>query len=70
VLERAGTLHALDRGATAVRFFPTKTNISIVGFEVLMAVVIKSSVFRDVRPCSPVKLSRSSRGKCRLHIQG
>jgi hypothetical protein len=40
------------------------------GFEVLTAVVVKSSIFRDITPCSPLKVRRSLEGTCRLHLQG
>jgi hypothetical protein len=30
----------------------------VVGFEVLTAVVMKSSIFWDVSPCSPLKVNR------------
>jgi hypothetical protein len=41
-----------------------------VGFEVLTAVVMKSSVFRDITPCSPLKVNSRFGGTCRLHLQG
>jgi hypothetical protein len=41
-----------------------------VGFEVLTAVVVKSCIFWDVTPCSPLKLNRRFGGTCRLHLQG
>jgi hypothetical protein len=34
-----------------------KTYASIVGFEVLTAAVIKSSIFWDITPCSPLKVN-------------
>jgi hypothetical protein len=40
-----------------------------VGFEVLTAVVMKSSVFWDKMPCSPLKINRHFGGTC-LHLQG
>jgi hypothetical protein len=40
-----------------------------VGFEVLTEVVMKSSVFWDIMPYSPLKVNRRIEGKC-LHIQG
>jgi hypothetical protein len=40
-----------------------------VGFEVLTAVLMKSSVFWDVTPFSPLKVNRISGGKCCLHLQ-
>jgi hypothetical protein len=39
-------------------------------FEVLTAVVKKSSVFWDITPCSPLKVNRPFEGTCRLHLQG
>jgi hypothetical protein len=39
------------------------------GFEVSIAVHIKSSVFY-ITPCSPVKIGRHLRGTYRLHLQG
>jgi hypothetical protein len=41
-----------------------------VGFEVITAVVIKSSSFWDITPCSPLKVNRHFGGTCRLHLQG
>jgi hypothetical protein len=32
-----------------------------VGFEVLTAVVMKSPIFWDITPCSPLKVNRSSK---------
>jgi hypothetical protein len=31
-----------------------------IGFEVLTALVVKSSIMRDITPCSPVEVSRHS----------
>jgi hypothetical protein len=41
-----------------------------VGLEVLTAAVLKNSVFQDITPCSPVKVSGHLEGTCRLHLQG
>jgi hypothetical protein len=46
-----------------------RTNISIVGFEVLIALVMKSSIFWDIMPCNPLKANRRFGGTCRLHLQ-
>jgi hypothetical protein len=46
-----------------------RDNLEIVGFEVLTAVVEKSSVFRDVAPCSPFKIIERFGGTCGLHFQ-
>jgi hypothetical protein len=40
-----------------------------VGYEILAAVVIKSSVFWVITPCSPPKINQCFRGTCRLHLQ-
>jgi hypothetical protein len=34
------------------------TGVAYVGFEVLTAVVMNSSVFWDIMPCSPLKVNR------------
>jgi hypothetical protein len=39
-------------------------------FEVLTAVVMKSSIFWNITPRSPLEVIRSFRGTCRLHLQG
>jgi hypothetical protein len=39
-------------------------------FEVLTAVVMKSTVLWDIRPCSPLKVNQRFGGTYRLHIQG
>jgi hypothetical protein len=36
---------------------------SCVGIEVLTAAVMKSTVFRDITTCSPLKVNRRSGGK-------
>jgi hypothetical protein len=41
-----------------------------VGFEVPTAVVMKSSIFWDITPCSPLKVNWCFGGTCRLHLQG
>jgi hypothetical protein len=41
-----------------------------VGFEVSMAVVMKSFIFWDITPCSPLKVNRRFGGTSRLHLQG
>jgi hypothetical protein len=46
-------------------FWPIKTK----GVEVLTAVVMKSSIFWDTKPCSPLKVNRRLEGTCRLHLQ-
>jgi hypothetical protein len=41
-----------------------------VGFEVLTAVFMKSTIFWDITPCSPLKDNGCFGGKYRLHLQG
>jgi hypothetical protein len=41
-----------------------------VGFEVFTAVVMKSIIFWDMMPCSPLSFNRRFRGTYRLHLQG
>jgi hypothetical protein len=40
-------------------------NYKVVGFEVLTAVVMKSSILSDIMPCSPLKANRRFGGTCR-----
>jgi hypothetical protein len=46
----------------------TKENYEVFG--VLTAVVMKSIIFWDITPCSPMKVNRRSGGTYRLHLQG
>jgi hypothetical protein len=41
----------------------------LLGFEVVTAVVMKSSIFWDITPYSPLKVSHRFGGIFRLHIQ-
>jgi hypothetical protein len=41
-----------------------------VGFEVLAAVFMKSTIFWDITPRSPLSVNRRIGGKLRLHLQG
>jgi hypothetical protein len=43
---------------------------SFAGFEVLKTVVMESSIFWNITPCSPLKVNRKLGGTCRLHLQG
>jgi hypothetical protein len=49
-----------------IAFFERK----IIRFEVFTAVVIKSIIFWDMTPCSPLSFKRSFGGTYRLHLQG
>jgi hypothetical protein len=46
------------------------TNLSIVEFEVLTAVVMKSTIFWDITQCSPLRVKRRFGGTYRLQLQG
>jgi hypothetical protein len=47
-----------------------RTCLFYVGFEVFTAVVMKSIVFWDMTPCSPLSVNRRFGGTYRLHLQG
>jgi hypothetical protein len=51
------------------RLYLTTKNMT-VGSEVLTAVVMKTSVFWDITPCSPLKVNGRFGGTYRLHLQG
>jgi hypothetical protein len=40
-----------------------------VGFEVLTAVFMKSSIYWDITPCTPLKVNRRFGGIYRIHLQ-
>jgi hypothetical protein len=44
----------------------TKNNFCKVGFEVLRAVVMKSTILWDITPCSPLSVNRRFGGTYRL----
>jgi hypothetical protein len=44
--------------------------VRLVGIEVLTAVVMKSTIFWDITPCSLLKVNRRFGGTYRLHLQG
>jgi hypothetical protein len=43
--------------------------MTYVGFEVFTAVVIKSTVFWDITPCSPLKVNRRFGGTYSLYLE-
>jgi hypothetical protein len=47
-----------------------KNIFTSVGFEVFTAVVMKSIIFWDMTPCSPMSFNRRFGGTYRLHLQG
>jgi hypothetical protein len=40
-----------------------KINVECLGFEVLTAMIMKSSIFCDISPCSPLKIKRRFGGR-------
>jgi hypothetical protein len=58
-----GILYFLHKNITVVQY-------SFVEYEVLTAMVMKSPIFWDITPCSPLKVNRLSEGTCCLHLQG
>jgi hypothetical protein len=55
----------LGRNVTAV----TNTHATVEEFEVLTAVLMKSTIFWDITPCSPLKINGRFGGTYRLHLQ-
>jgi hypothetical protein len=47
-----------------------ETRVDDVGLEVFTAVVMKSIIFWDMTPCSPLSCTRRFGGTYRLHLQG
>jgi hypothetical protein len=47
-----------------------RNEVTYVGFEVLTAVVMKSTIFWDISPCGPLSVNRRFGGTYRLHLQG
>jgi hypothetical protein len=48
----------------------SKIPLDYVGSEVLTAVVMKSTIFWDITPCSPLSVNRRFGGTYRLHLHG
>jgi hypothetical protein len=48
----------------------SRIRFNCVGYEVLTAMVLKSSIFWDITPCSPWKFKLRFGGTCRLHHHG
>jgi hypothetical protein len=68
---RRRTRYPLDRKLGGLRtgldFVKKKFS---VGFESLTAVVMKSTIFWDITPCSPLKINRRFGGIYCLHFHG
>jgi hypothetical protein len=52
--------------ANFTKIFPVKYYVHFIGFDALTAVIVKSSVFWYVMPCSPLRVNRCIRGTCCL----
>jgi hypothetical protein len=50
--------------------FTMRKFINVVEFDVLAAMVMKSTIFWNIKPCSPLKLNRRFGGIYRLRLQG
>jgi hypothetical protein len=60
----------LRKVATEMSTIPSLVSfLFYVGFEILTAVIVKSSILWDRRPCSPLKIKRHFGGTYRLHLQ-
>jgi hypothetical protein len=62
-------MSCVNRGLATESHQMSTNQIPKVGFRVLTAVVMKSSIFWDITPCSPLKVNRRFGGTCRLHLQ-
>jgi hypothetical protein len=51
------------------RFTGQNKQIHYLGFEVLIAVFMKSTIFWNTTPCSPLKVNRRFEGTYRFHLQ-
>jgi hypothetical protein len=50
--------------------YPCRNEILLVRFEVLTAVFMESTIFWDIKPCSPLKVNRCFGATYRHHLQG
>jgi hypothetical protein len=63
-------IHAWDVGGSFGFMKKSRIQKFHVGFDVFIAVVMKSIIFRDVTPCSLLCCNRRFGGTYRLHLQG
>jgi hypothetical protein len=61
---RASTGHHQGVSNTMGKYF------TCVGFYVLTAVIMKTTIFRDITPCSTFRVNRRFGGTYNLHLQG
>jgi hypothetical protein len=59
-----------EQQMTGVLYYPISKWLFLLGFEVLTAVVMKSTIFWDITPCSLLIVNQHFRGTFRLHLQG
>jgi hypothetical protein len=57
------------RGQGVMLAMHVQTNLHYVGFEVLTAVVIKSTILWDITPCSPLSVNRRFGETYRLNLK-
>jgi hypothetical protein len=69
-LRRAARSQSLYRLSYPGSQLPFRRTYRSVRFEVLTTVIMKSIIFCDVRPCSPVKVNRRFGWIYLLHLQG
>jgi hypothetical protein len=53
-----------------LRMLPARFSNAFDRFDILIAMIVKSSAFWDIRPCSPLKDNRRFEGTYHLHLQG
>jgi hypothetical protein len=63
-MQEVGTGSSNDR-----QLQPEPKQNRFTGFEILTAVVMKSTIFWDITPCSPLKVNRGVGGTYRLNLQ-
>jgi hypothetical protein len=58
------------RTSFGVTFQTNQTSKYCVGFEVLTAVAMQSTIYWDITPCSPLSVNRRFGGTYCLHLHG
>jgi hypothetical protein len=69
-LRTTGLYHKVQNKGTKSQINWTRYFSGLVGFEVPTAVVMKSTIFWDITPCSPLSFNRHFGEIYRLHLQG
>jgi hypothetical protein len=63
-------LSGLNKGNRTSHTLAIPNKLRNVGFQTLTAVIMKSTIFWDITPCSPLKVKGRFRGAYCLHLQG